>query len=134
MTDLDWTTRMDPDLTRLWGVPEAHIAFFEPAVWSDRRTAVVLLIPECELQFAQIIDGEPVVMINRPQSNKNVRAWIRTACEMATDQMAFLSFTCDTAEEAERAAKRADKLLPKHKRVALERMYEVTSRERGKLS
>jgi hypothetical protein len=134
MTDVGWTTRFDPEITNAWGVPEAHFAYFEPSVWSERRTAVVLLIPECELQFAQIVDGEPVVMINRPQNNKNIKTWTRNACEIATDQMAFLSFTCDTAEEAERAARRAAKLLPKHKRVALERMYDVASRERGRLS
>jgi hypothetical protein len=42
--------------------------------------------------------------------------------------------SCDTAEQAERAAKVAARWLPQHRRVALERMYEAASRARGGLS
>ncbi len=38
------------------------------------------------------------------------------------------------AEQAQRAAKRAAKLLPNHRRMSLERMFGAASRSRGKLS
>jgi hypothetical protein len=134
MTDVGWTTRLDPQLTQRYGVPELHSVYFEPLEWNDTRPVVSLGIPECELQVASFENGEPLAMINRPVANKNVKYWTRHACQLASEARAYVNFTCDTAEQAEHAARRAAKLLPKHKRVALERMYDVTSRERGRLS
>lgn len=131
---MSWTTRVLPELTRPYGVEEAHNAWFVPKGWPGKGPAVSLLIPECELQLC-ILDGkgEPVLMINRPSLNKNVKAWIRSACRVAIDYHATISFGCDTAEQAERAAKMAHKLLPNHERAAIERMYEARSRSRGTL-
>jgi|SRR5215831_18546983 len=62
-----------------------------------------------------------------------VKHWLRFVCEMATEQRMFVMLSCDTAEQAERAAKMVAKWLPQHRRVALERMYEAASRARGRL-
>jgi hypothetical protein len=134
MSAVDWTTRVDPQLTRLYGCEEIHGVCFEPVAWAAHRPVVGLLIPECELQFTFMANGEPVSTINRPQTNKSVKGWLRYACKLATEHRAFISFACDTTADADRAAKRAAKLLPTHRRIALERMHEATSRERGKLS
>jgi hypothetical protein len=131
----DWTTRVLPEYTRPYGVEEVHDVWFVPNGWPGKGPAVSLLVPECELQFVAIgSDGEPVTLINRPQVNKNVRRWLRYACKIATAHRACLFVACDTADEAERAAKRATKWLPNHQRAALERMYDTASRVREKLS
>ncbi len=129
-----WTTRLDPELTRQYGCEELHSVHFEPPVWSKQRTVVALGIPECELQFVTMAGDVPIVEINRPQNNRNVKSWLRTACKVAAERQAWLNLSCDTAEQAEINARRVAKLLPKWRRVALERMYEATSRESGKLS
>jgi hypothetical protein len=79
-------------------------------------------------------DGEPKAIINRPQVNRNIKSWIRTACEVARDFRAVITFSCDTPEQAAQAAKRAAKLLPGYERVALERMYEANTRSRSDLN
>jgi|SRR5215831_2237843 len=85
-------------------------------------------IPECELQYCVLdADGEPFAMVNR------LKHWLRFVCEMAREQRMFVMLSCDTAEQAERAAKMVAKWLPQHRRVALERMYEAASRARGRL-
>jgi hypothetical protein len=53
---------------------------------------------------------------------------------MATESRAFFHLSCDTNEQAEANAKRAAKLLHNHRRIALERMYEVQSRITGGLN
>jgi hypothetical protein len=53
---------------------------------------------------------------------------------VAAKAQAWVNLACDTAEQAEINARRVAKLLPRYRRVALERMYEATSRERSKLS
>jgi hypothetical protein len=116
-------------------VEELHNVCFEPDGWPGHGTCVTLLIPECELQVAApAANGEPVTMINRPQHNRKVKAWLRTACEIATAERAFFTISCDTAEQAAHAAKRAGRLLPRHRRAALERMYDPAPRARGGLS
>jgi hypothetical protein len=79
-------------------------------------------------------DGEPVAMINRPQRNLKLKYWLRYVCEMATKERSFVIFSCDTIEQAERVAKQAAKRLPRHQRIALERMYDPQSRARDNLS
>jgi hypothetical protein len=109
-----------------------------PAGWRPGPGAktVSMLIPECELQFVEVLlDGEPLAMISRRESDFNVKRWLRNACEMAAERSAALSVACDTAEQAALAARRATKWLPKtYARVALERMYEPDSRIREKLN
>jgi hypothetical protein len=130
-----WTTRVLPELTTPYGVEEVHNVWFIPKGWPGKGPAVSLLIPECEMQIAFLApDGRPVAFVNRPQLNKNIKSWIRTVCEKARDMGASVSFACDTADQAERAAKMAGKLLPNHERAALERMYDATARARGNLS
>ena len=70
----------------------------------------------------------------RPQVNKNVKRWLRHACKVATADRACLFVACDTADEAEDAAELATKWLPNQQRTAIERMYDVDSRVKEKLS
>lgn len=84
MTDGLWRTRADPALTREYGVEELHHAFFEPPGWPGKGPTVSLGIPECELILATVgADGEPQALVNRPQHNRSVKQWTRSACEMA---------------------------------------------------
>jgi hypothetical protein len=129
-----WTTRLAPELTRQYGCEEIHNACFEPPTWSKQRAVVSLGVPECEMHFCIMVNGVPVVQVNRPTTNRNVKSWLRTACQIAAEAQAWISLSCDTAEQAEINARRIAKHLPKYRRVALERMYEATSRERNKLA
>ena len=131
-----WTTLLDPELPYM-GDKELHTAWFMPNGWPGKGPCVALEIPECKLHVCLLqLDGEPVVIVNRPRSNKNIKKWVRSACERAREYQACISFTCDTAEQAEDAAKLAAKFLPKdYERVALERMYRPETRVvRGNLS
>lgn len=130
----NWTTRVDPTYTRPYGVEEVHNVWFTPKGWPGKGPAVTLLIPECEVQLVLVApDGEPRVLVNRPKLNRNIKYWLRYACKLATINTASLSIACDTAEQAEQAAKRAARLLRHHERAALERMYEAKSRGRDGL-
>jgi hypothetical protein len=73
-------------------------------------------------------------MINQPQFNRKVKGWIRAACRTATEYRACITFSCDTAEQAKRAARMAGKLLPNHTRAAIERIYSADSRATSRLS
>jgi hypothetical protein len=132
---MEWTTRVLQEETEPDGVDKAHYVCFLPKKWQGEGPVVSLLIPECELQavLPRPPGAEPAVFINRPRVNKKVEAWLPLACEMATKQGAALLFACDTAKQAERAARMASKLLPSHERVALERMYDHHTRARGGL-
>jgi hypothetical protein len=122
---MTWTTLIDPALTRGFGA--AHGAWFLPRKCPPPpRNTIAFLIPECELQFN--VPGVETTLVNRPRENKNVRTWLKHACHEASDQNAVLIVVCDTADQAERAAKMASKLLPKHERAALERIYEEKAR------
>ncbi len=133
--DADWTTRVDPAFTRPFEVEELHNVCFEPNGWPGRGDTLALLIPECELQSVwAAADGEPVALVNRPQKNKSIGYWLRRACETATSKKAFITFSCDTAEQARWVANRAAKLLPNHRRMALERVFDPAGRARGGLS
>ena len=122
---MTWTTRV-PAPTRPYGVEEVHSVVFEPIKPHPQRMCMAILLPECELQVVQNVGGVPVVsMINRPPT-RNTRTWLRFACEEAAENGAWLHIGCDSAKDAERAAKRAGRLLPAHKRVAIERLSFVT--------
>jgi hypothetical protein len=56
----EWTTRIEPEVTRTYGVEEVHTVWFVPAGWKGSGTTVSLGIPECELAFAFLQDGEPM--------------------------------------------------------------------------
>jgi hypothetical protein len=129
-----WTTRLDPKHTASYGVGELHQVCFEPPSWAGKGTTIVLGIPECELQFAFVADDRPIVAINRPVHNTGVKSWTRYACKLAAEYNAFLMLICDTAEQADIGARRVAKLLPRYRRVALERMYDHRSRVRERLS
>ena len=125
----DWTTRIDPELSRPFGVEELHSVWFTPPGWPGKVTTVGLGIPECELQVVWLDGkGEPIAMINQPQQNRSLKGWLRTACGIAKEQQAVLYLSCDTPEQAEHAAKLAARLLPGYRRIALERMAEAASR------
>jgi hypothetical protein len=130
-----WTTRVLPELTLQYGVEEIHNVWFTPKGWPGKGPAVSLLIPECEMQVVVLAtDGGPVAVVNRPKINKKVKWWVRIVCEVARDMGASVSLACDTADQAECAAKMAAKLLPNHERTALERMYQARTRSRSNLS
>src|SRR5437762_9645984 len=96
--DAVWTTQLSHELTRPYGVEEIHNAWFLPNQWAGAGPTVSLLIPECETQLVVIADdGTPVAMVNRPRNNKNVKHWIRNACELAAQESAALALACDTA-------------------------------------
>jgi hypothetical protein len=121
-----WTTLLDPALMRQYG-SEAHAAWFLPKKCpAPPRNVVAFLIPECEIQF--VIPGAPTVLINRPRENRSVKRWLKYACREASEQGAILILTCNTAQEVERATKLASKLLPRHDRTAIERIYEEHAR------
>jgi hypothetical protein len=135
VVEASWTTRVEPELTRPFAVEELHQVFFEPDGWPGRGSVIALLVPECELQTTFVAaDGEPIAVINRPAKNKSVRYWLKRACERAAADEAFIFFSCDTEEQASWAARRAAKLLPNHRRMSLERVYEAAGRNRGRLS
>jgi hypothetical protein len=130
-----WTTRLEPALTTQYQVDELHSVWLVPKGWPGKGETVSLLIPECELQLCKIgDDGKPLTFINRPQVNRNIKRWLRTACEMANETGAALSLLCDTNEQAERGARLASRLLPNHDRIALERMYRAETRCRSGLN
>jgi len=134
-TSNDWTTRVLPDLTRQYGVEELHHAWFTPKGWPGKGSAVSLMIPECELQIVvSADDGEPLAIVNRPTINRNIKGWVRKACDTARTMGASVGFCCDTAAQVEHAAKLASKLLPTHERTALERMYSASTRARASLN
>jgi hypothetical protein len=131
----DWTTRIDPDITRRYGVDEMDSAFFEPPDWPGKGPAAGLGIPECEFGFmVPPINEKPFALVNRPRRNLNVKYWTRFACEAAAETRAFLILNCDTAEQVAVGARRVAKLLPRYRRVAAERMYEPNTRVRENLS
>jgi len=132
---MTWTTRLRPELTRPFDVEEMHNVWFIPKEWPGKGAVASLLIPECELHLCMPgPDGAPVTFVNRPKANKKVESWVRAVCELANERGAAVSFSCDTAEQAEMAARMAAKLLPNHQRAALERMYEAHSRRMGGLN
>lgn len=90
---------MEPEHTQRFGVAEVHAVWFEPD--DDRgeeRPAVAVQIPETP------------------------RSHVRRAMKMATQLGARVMFLCDTVEQANRIATRASVMLPKHRRISMERV------------
>jgi hypothetical protein len=125
-----WTTRVDPECTRPYGVGEVHAVFFLPEGWCGKGPTVGLGLPECELQFVFLINDIPVWQGEKPLTpeSANIKHWLRRACEIANKHHACLMLSCDTIEQANDAAKRAARWLPHHERIALERMYHAATR------
>jgi hypothetical protein len=84
---MEWTTRIDPEVSKMYGGDEVHLAAFEPMGAAPGA-------PPC-------------------------------VC---------LHLACDTAKDVERYAKKAEKLLRNHRRMALERLYEPSSRAKEGLN
>jgi hypothetical protein len=135
MNTQSWTTRVPPERTASFGVAELHVVYFIPDGWLGAGPVVGLEIPECKMQYVMLApDGTPLAMFNDPQQNKKVKHWLRVACEMAAKKKACLILSCDTNEQAERAAKTAARLLPKHQRASMERMEDPATRCRSGLN
>jgi hypothetical protein len=123
---MTWTTRLDPTVTGSYGINAVHGAWFVPRKCPPPpRNTIAFLIPECELQ---IVAPGVATLVNRPKQNKNVKQWLKHACREASDRGAILIVACDTPDQVERAARMASKLLPKHERAALERIYSEPAR------
>jgi hypothetical protein len=91
----EWTTKLPR--TGAYGIDEAHGVFFEHR--TDRgglARAVVVQIPEATAGLAE-------------------------AMAQARRFKARVAFICDTREQADDVARQAAPLLPRHRRVALER-------------
>lgn len=131
---MTWTTRIDPEVTAPYEFSEGHAAWFAPRKMPPlERNVVSFLIPECEIQV--VIPNRGITVVNRPQANRNVKCWLRYACQEASDLNAVLILACDTAEQVERAVKMAAKYLPKtYERAALERLSDEPSRNRAGLN
>ncbi|MDA9405565.1 hypothetical protein [Bradyrhizobium sp. CCBAU 45384] len=132
----DWTTRVPPDITKRYGVEEVHTIVFTPEGWPGFGSLISLDIPECEVQNIIIKDpnSQPLIVINRPQTNRSVKYWLRSVCKLATGGNLGVILSCDTVEQAEHAAKLASRLLPNHERTALERVINGQSTARSKMS
>jgi hypothetical protein len=135
---MNWTTKMSevaPEMLAGYGVMELHVAYFAPVNFPGRGPAVTLGIPECELLVVLLrSDGEPLVFLNRPQTNFKIEDWIKSACRQAIDHHAVISFNCDTLEQLKQAVALAQNLLPQYERVALERMKNPETRSKMGLS
>lgn len=121
-----WTTRVPVAISLEYGIPECHQAYYAPACWPGQGPLVGLTIPEGDLRFLIPPKGEdepPPAFVNRPRRNHDVKGWLRTACQMAAQSEAGLTLSCDTAAQAERAARCARRWLPgTYARVSLERV------------
>ncbi len=97
MNHVRWRTQIEPQHAAIFGVAEAHVAFFR--AHSDRggvRETVAILIPETPHEL------------------------IAAAMQHATRTAARVVFVADTAEQADAIAADAARLLPKHSRLAYE--------------
>ena len=94
-----WRTRIDPEHTAAFGEPELHAAAFQHKNDPGGTSHVVAL---------QIPETPGALFVQ--------------AMAKANDLKARVLFICDTGEQAEDAAARASKLLPRHCRVAYERV------------
>lgn len=131
----EWTTRLPPEIARQFGVEELHDVCFASRGRPGKGPTVSLGIPDCELQHCLVAGGGTLVTtVHRPTGNLSVKYWIRYACKLATENNTAPLFSCDTVEQAELAAKRASKWLPKHGRMPLERTYDPATRADAPLS
>jgi hypothetical protein len=93
-----WRTRLDAADEAYFGVAEVHAVFYQPnSDRGGRGQAVTVNIPETP------------------------DAKVTEALAMAGRINARLVFLCDTRDQAEAVAERADAVLPTHRRVAYER-------------
>jgi hypothetical protein len=127
----NWTTKV-PTESSARRRKEFHLAMFEPERWRDDRAQVSLDIPVWKLTLCWVVDGIPRVAYV-PTNTTSFRTAVRRACKEAIERQALLWFSCDTARQANLAARLAARWLPNHRRQALERMDDAESRERSKL-
>jgi hypothetical protein len=92
-------TRLDPEITRAFGVEQVHAVHFQP--FDDRggpRDAISILVPEASRQV------------------------IRQALAKARRHRARVSIACDTLDQAQRALRLGERLLPDHGSIWFERV------------
>jgi hypothetical protein len=127
---MNWTTRLDPALTSRYDVNEVHCACWLPPNWAGKGRVIGLIIPECELtiSFCDDDSDQPLTMVNHPPTNRNIKHWLRSGCEMALEFHSAFYVIADSPQQIIWAAKLIARLLPLYQRTALERMYEPDSR------
>lgn len=97
MNPVRWRTHIEPQHAAVFGVAEAHVAFFRAHTdHGGARDTVAVLIPETP------------------------RELITAAMRHATCTGARVVFVTDTAEQADAIAAQAARMLPKHSRIAYE--------------
>lgn len=94
-----WRTRVAPTIATRFGVHELHAVFFEPAGERTRKGSGVIILR---------IDETPAYEIAE-------------YLEAATETETHVGFLCDTRQQANEILRRAGKMLPNHRRMALER-------------
>ena len=134
MSGDEWTTKVELDeMTCPYGFEKPHKVAFEP-IGGRRCRSVAALLPECETRVIADsallerpeLEGKIMAMVNRPPGvsptdNRIIEAWLRGVCRGVTELGTQLWLLCDTAEQTKHYAKKATKLLPKHRRMAIER-------------
>lgn len=128
-----WTTRLPVEMTRAYGVAELHTVWFLPNNWPGTGPTVRLQIPEGKISSFSLAPNGVLEMQIHPQIQK-MKFALRKACSLAAEQRAALIISTDTNEQAEHAAKKATRLLPRHERAAMERMEEPAARSRSDLN
>jgi hypothetical protein len=98
MSAPEWRTLVCPHLTEACGCTELHTVFFGP--------------------LDDIGGSRPCVGIHIPETP---RKQIPVALRLARQHKARVFFLCDTHEQAERIARRAERLLPEYRRISYER-------------
>ena len=80
---------------------------------------IVLSLPDCAMVcHLPGASGEIEELTNIPfRAEEGAEYWIRYACEIAGDELAWVCFNCSTPEYAEMAATLASSLLPNHERA-----------------
>ena len=96
-----WATWLDPNYTLSFGCEELHSVSFGPEEdFGGPRDVVRVQIPEIPNEL------------------------FTAAMAFATESWAQVVFVCDTTAQAGKAASRAEKMLPNHRCVSIERAFQ----------
>jgi hypothetical protein len=100
-------------------IERIHEILFEPKDCPPECAVVGLSLPDCVMIYELGYDA-----IERRTNRKSLESsprdaeyWIRAACVLASDKLAYICFTCSSPEYAEMAATLASSLLPNHQRT-----------------